>query len=450
MPRRVEDILPNGYRSIRGIPAQSGDDKLKKVNHAENGKGIVIRRIPATASSALGDKFRPRGTSHSRFGISRKAIIVIGAIMALIVIGYFVPAYFSRAVFIIVPKKVSVNVDSTYVATNIPKEGLLTYKIISSESFSSTTVPAIDGPSLSAKAQGVLNIFNSYSETARRLVAGTRFSSPSGKIYRLTSSIMIPGYKISSTGAVIPGSIKSLVAADQVGTEYNIDNTGSNKTFMIVAYKGGDKYEKIYGELTNNIKGGASGNKKIIDPVLLASTTAILKTKLTGELEAMIQNKISSEYFMFGKGSTTFETAVSDSASNQAIVTVHGMIYGISIRRSELVAKLAGQSTVDSFGGFPFEPVGLDKITFTLSNQKYFSPDAGTTAVMQLKGNFALIGKVPVDELKKKFAGMAPSDTIRILRAYSPIIDLTKSSGQVVPPWLKIPTNIDKISIIIQ
>jgi hypothetical protein len=61
-----------------------------------------------------------------------------------------------------------------------------------------------------------------------------------------------------------------------------------------------------------------------------------------------------------------------------------------------------------------------------------------------------LVGTVPIEELKRKFAGMALTDTEAIIRSYSPIIDLGKSSGQVVPPWSKIPKNLDKISIIVQ
>ncbi len=435
MPRRVEDILPNNRRSIRELPVE----------------GVVIHRIPTAPPPIPEDKFRSHGTSRNRLGVSRKALVVIGTIITLVIIGYYAPAYFSRAVFTIVPRTIPVNINSNYVATNVREEGLLTYKIVSSESYSSTTVPAIDGLSLSSKAQGTLNIFNSYVGTARRLIAGTRFSSPSGKIYRLTSSIMVPGYKVSSsTGTIIPGNIKSLVVADQVGTEYNIEKTDSTKVFGIVAYKGGDKYEKIYGELASGIKGGASGNKKIIDPALLASTTDSLKTKLTNELQITIQKEIPSEYFMFGKGSMAFETVISNSSTNRAIVTVHGTIYGISFKENELVAKLAGQSTVDSFGGLPFEPVGLDKVAFTLSNQKDFSPEKSSTVVMQLKGTLTLTGKIPVDELKEGFAGTALSDTRQILRTYSPIIDLKKSFGQVVPPWSKIPTNTDRISIIIQ
>jgi len=105
---------------------------------------------------------------------------------------------------------------------------------------------------------------------------------------------------------------------------------------------------------------------------------------------------------------------------------------------------------VDSFKGLAFDTPGMDQLSFNISNAKDFSPIKKNNLIVQIKGSFSLVGTVPVAELKNKFAGMALSDTEAVIRSYSPVIDLAKSSGQVVPPWSRIPKNPDKISIIIQ
>ncbi len=452
MPRRVEDILPNEHRSVREIPIHDRDDRSKKNLRTEGGEKIAIHRIATDPIKILEHNLKHSKPARKHSKLPRKILIFLGFPVIVVVIAYIASSYFSRAVFTITPKVTPVEINFSYVASDVPKEGLLTYKIIEVESNSSSTVLATDGLSISAKAQGTLNIKNAYVPTARKLIAGTRFMSPDGKIYKLPSTIMIPGYKISATGAIIPGNISSLVVADQVGSEYNIDKNNIIKTFKIVAYEGGDKYDTIYGELASNISGGISGTKKSVLPSVLASTNADLKSKITDNLISKINSNIPADSFMFDKGYIMkfAEPIISGSVPNQAIITVRGTLYAITLNKDQLITKLAGQATIDSFGGLPFEAVGLDKVSFTLLNQKDFSPDKGGVAIMQLKGSLSLTGKVSVGELKKRFAGLSLSETALILRSYSPIIDLTKSFGQIVPPWSKIPKNADKISIIIK
>jgi len=443
MPRRVEDILPSSRRSVRDIPIGGTEEKKpskKKIEDDE--EKVIVRRLPDAVPIT-----RPKRKSK----LTRILSIIVGVIAVLAVLGYFASAYFVRAVFTITPKTVPVSVNSSYVANNVPKDGLLQYKIIKVEGSASSTVPSEDISTASAKASGALNIFNAYSPDPRKLIAGTRFSAPNGKIYKLSSTIMIPGYKTSSTGSIIPGMIKSTVIADIAGVESNIDGTGQSKSFKVVAYKDGDKYDKIYGELTGKITGGASGVKKTVSSTVLSSTVALLKSQIFSTLLAKLSGEISSEDFMFDKGYIEFysEPQISGTSPNEANVAINGTIYGILFKRDDLVSKMAKQSITDLFGGLPYEPIDLDKMSFVISNKKDFNPEKGGALIMQLKGDIELTGKIPVNELKTKFAGISLTDTKEVMRSYAPIIDLDKTIGQVVPPWSKIPSNLDKISIII-
>jgi len=152
---------------------------------------------------------------------------------------------------------------------------------------------------------------------------------------------------------------------------------------------------------------------------------------------------------MFDKTFVNYETQIVDSSPNKANIIVRGTAYGILFNKKELITKLVGTSIVDSFDDLPFEAIGLDKMSFVIANQKDYKPENGGTMIMELKGGLSLVGTIPINELKQRFAGLPLSATAEILRTYSPIIDLTKSSGQVVPPWSKVPKILDKISIII-
>jgi hypothetical protein len=452
MPRRVEDILPNDRRSIHETFVHDGEKSTKKIASTEKAREIPIHRISTPKVSIHENKFKSEHTNHRHFGVFSKLMIVVCSILALLAIAYFTSTYFARAVFTISLKKVPISIDSIYVASNVQKENILLYKLSEAYNYSSTTVPSIDSKSVSAKASGSVTVSNAYASTSRLLVAGTRFSGPNEKVYKLTSSIMIPGYKTSLSGAIIPGTIKAIVIADQAGAEYNIQYSSSAHSLKVMAYKGGDKYDKIYADMIGNISGGASGIKKTVSSNVLASTTAKLKSQLTQDLLTKIKSAIPAEYYMFNKGYIIKfgEPIISGSVSNKADVSIRGTIYGFFFKKDELITKLVGQVIVDSYNGLKFDTVGLDELSYTLSNQKSFSPEKGGTIVMQLKGNLTLKGVISENELKGKFAGMPLSDTAQILRSYSPVIDLVKSSGQVVPPWSKIPVNKDKISIIIQ
>ncbi|MBU6426800.1 hypothetical protein KGQ27_00995 [Patescibacteria group bacterium] len=466
MPRRVEDILPNDKRSIRNIPigsksAHAGSEGLVNKNIATEparkplknesfGREVPIKRVmPLSPPPYTARADRPK----RRKGKGLKILLVfIGAIIVVGFGGYAVSAFFSRAIFTVMPREIPISVDGTYIFNSTAKSGTLSYNVIKESDSVSANVPASDGSTVETKAKGVMTVYNAYSLSARRLIAGTRFDSGNGKIYRLTGSIMIPGYAKSPSGQIIPGHIDAPIIADQAGDDYNITGTDSVGDFKIVAYKGTDKYDTIYGRIAGTVTGGFAGQKKTVAKDILASTTAALEAQLTARLQAKISGEISSNFVIYGNGYliSFSEPAIAGGQSDSATVTISGTAYGIELKKDELVARLANGTNLDSFKGMPYDTPGLDQLSFSISNAKDFSPAKGNPLVAELKGTMKVVGRIPVDELKAKFAGLSLSGTNAVMRQYSPVIDLAKSSGQVVPPWAKVPTNFDKISIIVE
>ena len=435
MPRRVQDIVPSDRRSIRdvtmGREKPSTSTKIKKEEVP-----VKIHKISMTPPA-------PKKRSFKRK--SMWLMITLGVIVVIVVAAFIASTYFSRAVFTITPKVLPVTVNSTLVI----KPGVtpdLSYEVITMKSSESATVPATDGPAISVKALGKVNLYNAYSATAIRLIAGTRLSDDSGRVYRLQSSVVIPGYTKPS-GSVIAGTIPTSIIADQPGADYNISRSDSISDFKIVAYKGGPRYDTVYARLTSDVSGGAMGTKKIVSPALIASTTATLKSKILSSLLQQVKDSVPVGYIMYDSSYTSsFSNAVvSGTDKNQAVITLQGTVYGIIFKSADLISKLAGPQAVSTFGNLGFTSPGLKELAFSITNMKDFAPDKKGTLIVNIKGNMKLVGTVPVDELKKDLAGKSLADSQNVLKSFAPVIE--NADGELVPPWSKIPSDVDRITV---
>lgn len=464
MPRRVQDIVPSDRRSIRNIsiprteraPISKGEAPLKIHKIIE--KEEKIEKSEKTESKAekisgRSDKepmrrmaMTPPSRRRQRFG--RKSMwlmITLGAVVVVVIVAFIASTYFSRAVFTITPKIIPVTVNSTLVV----KPGVtndLSYEVITVKSMESATVPATSGPPVSTKAEGKINLYNAYSASSIRLIAGTRLSDDSGRVYRLKSSVVIPGYTKPS-GSVIAGSLSTSVIADQPGADYNISRSDPISDLKIVAYKGSAKYDTVYARLTSDVIGGAVGTKKIVSATVMASTTALLRAKIVASLLTQMRNSVPNGYIMYDNSYTSSFSAptIGGTDTNQATITQQGIVYGIIFKSVNLISKLAGPQAVLTFGNLGFTTQGLSGLNFSITNMKDFAPDKKGTLIVNIKGTMKLVGTVPVDELKKKMAGKSLADSQDVLKTYAPVIE--NADGELVPPWSKIPSDTDRIMI---
>jgi hypothetical protein len=240
MPRRVQDIVPGGHRSIREVPiehvpetkrtstAKPRTSHIKKLDKLTKDMELEIEHL-AKADTKIQSHKAPVAETHphhhphkTKKGGFRWVLITFGIILVVAAIGFIASTYFSRATFTIVPKSIPVSVNGTIVAqhTSAAKTAdSLTYETITVRSTATTTVPASDGPSISTKAQGKVTIYNTYSENSQQLIAGTRIANSSGRVYRLTGSVVVPGSGSNRS----PGSVVATVVADQSGQAYNIN-----------------------------------------------------------------------------------------------------------------------------------------------------------------------------------------------------------------------------------
>ena len=450
MPRRVEDIIRSERRSVKDVPppqkekrAEKAVERPRRRESASDSEAetVPIRRNPNMRITPPPPKERPKRARSASPKGSRAKKIGVGIFLAVVLVvagtAYVASTYFSRATFTIVPISVPVAANNaTIVATATSTPGYLRYEIVKYSGSASTTLPAVDGTSVSTKASGTVTLFNSYAKEGQRLIAGTRFVGENGLVYRLSNSVFIPGYTSSGLG-ISPGTIKATLVADAAGSQYNTARNESGSILRVAAYQGAPRYETIYAKAYSGMAGGFLGTKKIVNQQLLASTTADVQAALTKSLAAQALAHVPEGYVTYpaAYGTSFVPADVGGSDPKKAVVTVSGTLYSIIFKKAELAAKLAGPDTMSRFGSSQYSIAGLESLNFAITNPSTFRPSKMNTLIARLSGNITITGVVPASEIRHKLAGLPLGETRRIFASYGSVVDISRSSGELFPSW---------------
>lgn len=469
MPRRIDDIVPKGRRSISDVNLRKSDQPSSHTTHSA--QHAVHKHEAHIKVHVKDEKHEPISSHelviekpvHTHKKKSSKGLklflITLGIVICIAGLGYIASVYFSRATISIVPKTVPIAINSTYI--------LRGYDVVTLKGVATTSVPAANGSPISTKAQGKITLYNTQVGQSQRLVAGTRLSIDSGKIYRLVSSVVIPGGTSGTVGSStikagqLPGSIVASIIADQPGEAYNITNSSPVSDFHIPAYKGTPKYSAVYGRIRSEITGGFLGTKKIVNQALLASTTASLQTSIVAPLLAQARSALSPDRIMYDSGYvSSFEpVTITYEDATHATVRVRGTVNIASFKRGDLVSQLAGSSTMAGLTQYGYETVGLDSLTFklvgkTASTSTAVSTTTATTSgsingsiTARIQGNVKLIAHVPKEEIQKRVAGASLADLDKVLSPFNSVIQTV--SAELMPQWAKIPNDIKRINIVV-
>ncbi|MDE1974980.1 MAG: hypothetical protein KGI49_00515 [Patescibacteria group bacterium] len=450
MPKRIEDMVPGNRRSIREVPLESKAQRAHnsdRTGPSERETDIPIHRIHLTPPPDRKKRVERPDRNHNR----RRIWLALAVIVVLVIAtaAFATSSSLAKASFTITPNILPVQADSTIVATGTSTPGYLTYTVIQVSGTATTSALSVDGPYVSTKATGKIRLYNAYSASSQRLIAGTRLTDDSGLIYRLTGSVVIPGYKASGKDN-IPGTITAAVIADQPGTDYNVSGRDNISDFKIVAWKGTPKYDYFYGRLVSDITGGFAGIRKTVSKNDLASADAKLRSDLASSLGAKLVLEVPTGYILLsGATTSSFGPAVvGGTVSGKADISMESTLYGIIFKTSDLAEKLSGNKAVEGFSPYGYTAPGLDDVSLTITNPSTFSPAKGNSLIAKVAGNFDLVGTVPVNEIRSKLAGISLSDTRKVLASYASVVDLNQSSGELFPAWAStVPKDPSRISI---
>ncbi|MDO8584471.1 MAG: hypothetical protein Q7R83_04825, partial [bacterium] len=179
---------------------------------------------------------------------------VIGAIGALTTVWARITIFVKHKVEEVSLRDIAVVFDTAAVKVMIPQKMIPAEKL----SFSKTVTrefTATGKDDTPTRSRGTVKITNSFSSAPQSLVAGTRFLTPEGVLFRLVKSVIVPGAQVVQ-GELTPQSIDAEVAADAAGPESNL---AGQIPLTIPGFKGTPKYEGFSALASKGLSGGSRG-----------------------------------------------------------------------------------------------------------------------------------------------------------------------------------------------
>ena len=382
--------------------------------------------------------------TDGRLSRLRRYIFLGVFVVVLGCIGFTATILLTGAEVTVTPKSQKTTVQAGYTAKLKPEVGELGYELLTLEESSEKQVAAKGQQDVSIKATGKIVISNEGS-TPQRLIINTRFSSPSGLIYRISDSVDIPASKKDANGAVTPGTFTTTVLADGAGDSYN---TTSGR-LTVPGLKGSDQYDKVYAEPDKSgIVGGFEGKKFIIDETELATTQQQMQTELRDKLLSRIQTERPNGFILFKDAVTfTYDSLPSSGASDKAATLKERAMLHVPLFNEISFASFLAKATIPSYKGEPVRLKDPQTLMFKYADATTTLVDISTKDSLDfsLSGPADIIWKFDPEALKKDVASKPQSSLLTILQNY-PSID--KAQAVIRPVWRSsFPANLDEIKI---
>lgn len=202
--------------------------------------------------------------SAPRRSVPRIFIILLFFLFIMFVGAGIVHLFFARAKILITPdsRDLSVNKDITIVEKGKPLFGTvrtLEAFPLAKEQTGARLFTATGKSQKQGQARGVITVYNTRPATPQTLVAGTRFVSEDGKLFRSIGKVVIPGAQ-NQGGKTVPGSLSVDVLAAESGESYNIGPAA----FSLPGLAGSVLYTAIYGKSSQKMAGGSNSEVTVV------------------------------------------------------------------------------------------------------------------------------------------------------------------------------------------
>ncbi len=400
---------------------------LEDIKPISRGAAKTRRESPARVARTLPHEvpFEPIDQPRSsRYGMWYVAVFFV--IVCLFSLSFL----FEKATITITPKSMPVAFDSSDTFT-AEKDSSLDNTIIYTEMTlsgdQSIRLPSTVSKTETMPAKGRVVLYNAYTNAPYKLVQNTRLGTPDGKIYRINTGVVIPGYT-KAGGTVIPGSVEVDVTAANPGEDENIDNSD----FVLPGLAGTVQATKIYGRTKTAITGGVSGTIYSIPADAANAALGTLKDKLETTLIAKAKAQLPDGYVLFD-GATSFTPDDSVQApyskDQQVPLALHGTLTAYLIKESSLVQAIAEKS----ISQYNEEPITIPDLS-SLTMKPVGSIIAGSDASFDfsLLGTAKIVWTVSSTDVANLFAGHKKSDLEILL---SNVLSIDKAEVVLKPFW---------------
>lgn len=407
-----------GEKSIRNIPLR----RTKRAAAAREYDDDVVE-IPA----------RVRTPKHFWF-------IALGVVVVCGVFGILLSTVFAGATITVYPRTETVSLPAVLQAELSAPVGVLAYQTVTVTRSATVSVPASGTKKVSRPASGNITISNSFSSASQRLIANTRFEAADGKIYRIRTSVTVPG-ATGSGSALKPGTVSATVYADSPGAEYN---KPAGEVFTIPGFKGDPRYSKFSGKSEGAISGGFIGDEPAVADSDLAAAKTSLQQKLDADVRAAATAEIPDDSVAVpGTLEVSFagitQTAGSDKTAN---LNQSATATGITLRQGSLASAIA-RSEIDHYQG---EAVLFGDASAMDMSMEPGSKSADGAITLNLKGQTTLIWQFDKNEIVAALVGKSKNQFEEVIKGFQPAV--AKAEASVRPFWrAQFPSDVTKITI---
>ncbi len=320
---------------------------------------------------------------------------------------------------------------------SIQGEILRTEKTVSQE-FNSSETKIIE-----TNAHGMVRVYNNYSVYPQSFVAKTRFMSGSGKVFKSSSKIIVPG-KIKEGDKWVPGFVDVEIVAAEAGLDYNIPAS----TFSIPGLKSTSLYTLFHAESSSPMEGGSISDAVQVNEKDLEEAEEILSDKVLSENRDYLIENIPEDFLI-----------INDLISSEVVEFLPLAQIGQEVE--SFIAKSKAVSSGIIFKKSDFDDFVKSMLISNIEdNEEFYLPsveteysfvkrDENENIVLNLIASSVIYEKSDVDKIKRNILGKEAEEAKRdILNNFSGV---EKIEIKIAPFWKnKVPLKSEYIEAVLQ
>ncbi len=371
-------------------------------------------------------------TKKSFRNFPKRLVVGLGAI-SVILLGTIIYMTTGSAKIDIEPHKQPLNVQikissSDKFSTIDVGSNKIPGQLFNVEKSASQNFPTSGQKDVAQKARGIVTVYNEYGTAPQVLIATTRFQTPDGLIFRTLKGIVVPGTTVVG-GKIVPGSMKVEVIAEKAGQTYNIPPS----KFGIPAFnEKGDlvRYQKVYGQSIDSMKGGAIGQAKVVTDNDFNSAKMALTDQVTKDVEDSLKTQTAGlkvVNFSAIKFQDLQSTAKVDEAADSFTMTAGGSIKTVGFKEDDLknlikqyVNKTQNQDVVP------------EKLTLSYDGVNFDESSGIMTFTVGIKGSS--YAKIDADKIK---ADLSDKNETEIKEYFKAAVGIDTAKVILSPFWVK-------------
>lgn len=369
-------------------------------------------------------------------------------ILTLFILGlYLLSTMFLKAKVTIIPNNKTFELNHSKFTADNTSNSLISFELMIVSDSNTRNMILSESKEVSLNAKGEMVFYNEYSVNTQKIVAKTFVSDEDGKSYTTDSAVTIPGYTLDKDKKIIPGQVTVDITAFLPGEAYN----GNPELFTINAFKGTDKFKKMYGKAKTSLKGGTVGNVYYLSdtekqnlPSLDDSLKQKLKNKLTAQVpegyilypDSMDFSYSSVDTLLYKTPDIKFETK--------------GELSAFLIKENDLSDSIIKKllPNISSEERSEILPPDLSKLSFNFSNKSQVIAKDVSSFDFELTGSLALKWNPDLEGLKRLLVGQYKNQVSGIFKKDPGI---NSANVKIVPFWVKkLPEDVTKIRIFLK